>query len=289
MPDSDGEIRQNELNVGDDGNKEESAQREGLSGFLLSLASNATKKLSDIVSVTAETTDAILDKTIIGAFHKEHKKFLQEKHTQTAVPESVVPPWVGYIEEETIQQSILALSVDRRNFICDPPDGVEFHFDFEEMYPVALVMLQEDELLSQMRFAVVPKHVKEDRFWRNYFYRVSLIKQSAQSLETKQQAADKEKSESDVISPDDVHLRGVERKSTTHPIMMTTSKTNEVEDHISTSPAVSEFVSEAFDTCNIDLNDLREEMRLILDNNEKVEGDTSEWQKDFEELFQEDS
>ena len=93
---------------------------------------------------------------------------------------------------------------------------------------------------------------------------------------------------------------------------------------------MSEFVSEAFDTCNIDLNDLREEMRLILDNNEKVEGefknesdkkvigdwlhlvalfyfiiifiiifwdfhlycvsgDTSEWQKDFEELFQEDS
>uniref|UniRef100_A0A8C9GWW6 BSD domain-containing protein n=1 Tax=Piliocolobus tephrosceles TaxID=591936 RepID=A0A8C9GWW6_9PRIM len=62
------------------------------------------------------------------------------------------------------------------------------------MYPVALVMLQEDELLSKMRFALVPKLVKEEVFWRNYFYRVSLIKQSAQltALAAQQQAAGKE-------------------------------------------------------------------------------------------------
>lgn len=36
--------------------------------------------------------------------------------------------------------------------------------------------------------------VKEDVFWRNYFYRVSLIKQSAQltALAAQQQAAEKE-------------------------------------------------------------------------------------------------
>ena len=28
------------------------------------------------------------------------------------------------------------------------------------------------------RYELVPKKVKEDEFWRNYFYRVSLIKQS---------------------------------------------------------------------------------------------------------------
>lgn len=52
-----------------------------------------------------------------------------------------------------------------------------FQFDFDQMYPIALVMLQEDELLSQMRFALVPKLVKEEVFWRNYFYCVSLIKE----------------------------------------------------------------------------------------------------------------
>ena len=29
-----------------------------------------------------------------------------------------------------------------------------------------------------MRFKLVPKKIKEEEFWRNYFYRVSLIKQS---------------------------------------------------------------------------------------------------------------
>ena len=29
-----------------------------------------------------------------------------------------------------------------------------------------------------MRFKLVPKKIKEEDFWRNYFYRVSLIKQS---------------------------------------------------------------------------------------------------------------
>ena len=28
------------------------------------------------------------------------------------------------------------------------------------------------------RYELVPKAIKEDEFWRNYFYRVSLIKQS---------------------------------------------------------------------------------------------------------------
>lgn len=104
-----------------------------------------------------------------------------------------MPPWVGYNEEETIQQQILALSAvsvtphkmcplikknstpqcnfkqnvtsvccficrqDKRNFLRDPPAGVQFHFDCEQMYPVAMVMLEEDELLRKMRFHLVPK------------------------------------------------------------------------------------------------------------------------------------
>lgn len=101
-----------------------------------------------------------------------------------------VPPWVGYNEEETIQQQILALSAvrtdtqhstnvllpllmwtsacfsspwcspclqDKRNFLRDPPAGVQFHFDMEQMYPLAAVMLEEDQLLNRMRFDLVPK------------------------------------------------------------------------------------------------------------------------------------
>jgi hypothetical protein len=33
-------------------------------------------------------------------------------------------------------------------------------------------------ILFFSRYDLVPKQVKEDEFWRNYFYRVNLIKQS---------------------------------------------------------------------------------------------------------------
>lgn len=39
----------------------------------------------------------------------------------------------------------------------DPPAGVQFHFDMEQMYPLAAVMLEEDQLLNRMRFDLVPK------------------------------------------------------------------------------------------------------------------------------------
>lgn len=46
---------------------------------------------------------------------------------------------------------------DKRNFLRDPPAGVQFHFDMEHMYPLAAVMLEEDQLLNRMRFDLVPK------------------------------------------------------------------------------------------------------------------------------------
>lgn len=46
---------------------------------------------------------------------------------------------------------------DKRNFLREPPAGVQFQFDWEQMYPVAMIMLEEDELLRKMRFHLVPK------------------------------------------------------------------------------------------------------------------------------------
>ncbi|XP_052575575.1 synapse-associated protein 1 isoform X2 [Peromyscus californicus insignis] len=180
-------------------------QARGLGNYLFNFASAATKKITESVTETAQTIkksveegkiDDIIDKTIIGDFQKEQKKFVEEQHTKKS--EAAVPPWVDSHDEETIQQQILALSADKRNFLRDPPAGVQFNFDFDQMYPVALVMLQEDELLSKMRFALVPKLVKEEVFWRNYFYRISLIKQSAQltALAAQQQASGKEEKSS---------------------------------------------------------------------------------------------
>ncbi|NP_957236.1 synapse-associated protein 1 [Danio rerio] len=267
----------------------EDPQAGGLSGFILNLASNATKKISESVAETAQSIkktveesniDGIIDKTILGDFQKEQEKFVLEKNAKKT--DVAVPPWVGYNEEETIQQQILALSADKRNFLRDPPAGVQFQFDFQHMYPVALVMLQEDELLNRMRFDLVPKQVKEDVFWRNYFYRVSLIKQSAQltALAAQQQAAEKRDEEKS-----DQSISESIRPKTPPVSISSKTKTTEIEEDISTSPGVSEFVSDAFDTCDINQEDLRNEMKqLVLD---KKDEETADWEKELQQELQE--
>ncbi|XP_066431492.1 synapse-associated protein 1 [Eleutherodactylus coqui] len=272
-------------------------QAKGFGSYLLNIASVATKKISESVTETAHTIkksveegkiDGIIDKTIIGDFQKEQEKFVQEKSNKKT--EAAVPPWVGYNEEETIQQQILALSADRRNFLRDPPAGVHFNFDFEQMYPVALVMLQEDELLNRMRFDLVPKLVKEDVFWRNYFYRVSLIKQSAQLTALAAQQATENSDKTNGKSSDG-GLEETVRPKTPPVAIKSTHKTQEEEEEISTSPEVSEFVSEAFDSCNINQEDLRKEMeQFVLDKKDDLntaDEESEDWIKELQQVVQE--
>uniref|UniRef100_A0A3Q2X9F6 Synapse-associated protein 1 n=1 Tax=Hippocampus comes TaxID=109280 RepID=A0A3Q2X9F6_HIPCM len=257
-------------------------QQAAVDDFIFSFASSATKKISESVVGTAQSIkksveegkiDGIIDKTFLGDFQKEQEKFVQEKKSKRS--EAAVPPWAGYNEEETIQQQILALSADKRNFLRDPPAGVQFHFDMEQMFPLAAVMLEEDQLLNRMRFDLVPKYVKEEVFWRNYFYRVSLIKQSAQLTALAAQQKQQQKSndgEEDAVSPRDVIL-------------------TEEDFSISTSPGVSEFVSDAFDSAAIDHEDLQKGMeQLVLDKKDStasVDEEQSDWEKELQQELQE--
>ncbi|XP_069006875.1 synapse-associated protein 1-like isoform X1 [Embiotoca jacksoni] len=286
----------------EDGAVEKSAQppqllqkAKGFSGSMFTFASSATKKLSESVVETAQTLkksveegkiNGLIDKTILGDFQKEQEKFVQEKNAKKFG--AAVPPWVGYNEEDTIQQQILALSADKRNFLRDPPAGVQFHFDFEQMYPIAMVMLGEDELLRKMRFHLVPKQVKEEVFWKNYFYRVSLIKQSAQltALAAQQDAEQRDK-ERTCSSPEDPHRKDVAKQKTSSAIHSLKPKSREDEEELSTSPPVSEFVSDAFDSCKINEEDLRKEMeQLVLDKREEQQ-ETTDWERELQEELQE--
>lgn len=269
----------------------------GLGDYIFSFASSATKKLSESVVETAQTIKKsveegkIIDKTFLGDFQKEQEKFVQEKKAKRS--EAAVPPWVGYNEEETIQQQILALSADKRNFLRDPPAGVQFHFDMDQMYPLAAVMLEEDQLLNRMRFDLVPKHVKEDVFWRNYFYRVSLIKQSAQltALAQQQQQQQKEEDREAAVSADDIILTDTVRPKTPPVSISDMKKPTHEEEEISTSPGVSEFVSDAFDSAAINHEDLRKGMeQLVLDKKEDTpspDDDSADWEKELQQELQE--
>lgn len=46
---------------------------------------------------------------------------------------------------------------DRRNFVRAPPAGVNYEFDYDKMYPVAVAIMAEDPNLEKMRFDLVPK------------------------------------------------------------------------------------------------------------------------------------
>ena len=62
---------------------------------------------------------------------------------------------------------------------------------------MALAILECDSNLTEMRFQLVPKVTKEVDFWKNYFYRISLIKQSAEPLEEEEKTEEIEVEEED--------------------------------------------------------------------------------------------
>ncbi|XP_041068670.1 synapse-associated protein 1-like isoform X3 [Carcharodon carcharias] len=229
-------------------------QAKVMGSYLRDVATSATKKVSDTVRETAQT----IKKTV-----EEHK-----------------------IDN--------LLDMERRNFLRDPPAGVQFNFDFNTIAPVAIVMLREDEVLSKMRFELVPKLVKEEQFWRNYFYRVSLIKQSAQLLSLSAQEAENSTEESEHHLRQNITVTD-SALSKTPPVPMKQNESVEVHrlDEISTSPVTNEFVSDSYDTSSLNQEDFLRGMEQLGmtsgDQAASVEDadDIPEWEKELQRELQE--
>lgn len=230
---------------------------------------------AEVVKTAKNLKDTVEEKTILGEFQREQEKYISENREKKQRSEAAVPPWVGYNEEEAMKQQILALSQDKRNFLRNPPAGVQFNFDYEALFPVAIATMQEDPELDKMRFELVPKQVKEEIFWRNYFYRVSLIKQSAQLTSLAQQTgsldnSDKKSKES---KPVDVNQRG------------STPSVTEPDDLPSSSPPDNEFISDAFQSGEFSEEDLKKEMQSLGMGGEKE--DIPEWERELQAELQE--
>ncbi|XP_022100451.1 synapse-associated protein 1-like isoform X2 [Acanthaster planci] len=234
--------------------------------YLFNVAMEGTKKVTETAAKTATIIQkTVEEKTIVGDFKKEQDKFVKEKHSKRA--EAAVPPWVGYNEEEQMKEQILALSQDKRNFLRNPPAGVQFQFDFASMFPVAMATLHEDDKLQKMRFDLVPKQIVEENFWRNYFYRVSLIKQSSQLTS----------------------LAASSDKSGALDISVEPSATSPTEDEVPGSPPGAEFISDAF-VSEIDQAEIQKGFeQLGMDKKEEEsddEGDIPEWEKELQQELQ---
>jgi len=137
--------------------------------------SNAFTKVGKMTADYSKVIqDTVYKAPLLSDFNQEQQEFIKSKGGK----EQESAPWSGYQNEDELKEKILALSEDRRNFLRAPPQGVDFDFEYSAVAAHAVVLLQEDQKLQKMRYELVPKRVKEDDFWRNYFYRVGLAKQS---------------------------------------------------------------------------------------------------------------
>ncbi|XP_059486075.1 synapse-associated protein 1 isoform X2 [Neocloeon triangulifer] len=168
--------------------------------FFYSAVNKAGAKVSEAGAKIKETVEK---NTILGEFNKEQDAFINSKQKSM---EAAVPPWVGYPNEEKLKEEILSLSQDRRSFVRAPPTGVTFEFDYETFTPVAQALLVEDPELEKMRFELVPKVVNEETFWRNYFYRVSLIKQSNELSSLASEGGNNSSLDADTVAPEPVAI-----------------------------------------------------------------------------------
>ncbi|KRX63534.1 Uncharacterized protein T09_515 [Trichinella sp. T9] len=106
--------------------------------------------------------------------------------------------WDGLENEFLVKKQIMSLSLDEEAFLRAPPIGTEFSFDFDSYVSQAEAALKADPNLENIRFRLVPRKIKEEDFWRNYFYRVHLVRSNAAAaaeLATPVEAAEDGKTE----------------------------------------------------------------------------------------------
>uniref|UniRef100_A0A1B6KKR3 BSD domain-containing protein n=1 Tax=Graphocephala atropunctata TaxID=36148 RepID=A0A1B6KKR3_9HEMI len=212
-----------------------------IGSFLYSAVNTAGKKVTE---TTAKIKKTVEENSLLGEFNKEQEAFIKEK--QGKAGETAVPPWVGYSNQESLKEECLALSQDKRNFVRSPPAGVDFQFDYETSYAVAMATLGEDPNLESMRFELVPKVISEENFWRNYFYRVSLICQASELNSMAQEG------------------NTLESRISTEPAAKTPapSLVEAPYSPVTDSPS-HEFVSDNFRPSSQDLEEVREGMKKL--------------------------
>ncbi|CAG8522858.1 5529_t:CDS:2 [Paraglomus brasilianum] len=167
----------------------------------------ASSALTSVTSITGVIRQRVEETT--KNLQNEHQQFVRSMKEETQVSRSgtqAVAPWEGLPEEEEMKKQILALSKDVRNLTMPPPENTSFQFDMAVHSPTAMAVLEHDPELSRLRFQLVPAKIEEEMFWRNYFYRVSLIKQtllgSIDAIVLEKEVYHKDDNESEEESPD---------------------------------------------------------------------------------------
>ncbi|EFN84541.1 Synapse-associated protein of 47 kDa, partial [Harpegnathos saltator] len=207
---------------------------------------------------------------LIAELNKEQEAFIASKQTEKG---EAVAPWVGAPNEDALREECLSLSTDRRNFVRAPPPGVEFAWDFEAVQPMAQATLALDPNLEAMRFELVPKVISEENFWRNYFYRVSLLRQGYE-LNSMASQAESNPPNQTIASTDSIDHTQVQMTTGQGTTGATTTSSNST---LADSPG-HEFVSDTMRVSDTDLEEVREGMKKLGMQPPKEE----DWERELE-------
>jgi len=164
------------------------------------VAKSASEKAAEAAKVAADKSKVIAAQVNekVNQFVEEQKKEFNAVEQETdlsrrkrlkreQIMSSGHPPW--HIDEKTHAQqiqfmdelrlNILKLCEDENNFLIKAPTSTSvFDFKLEYALPYAQCALREDPVLPSIRFKMVPKKLTEEQFWKNYFYRVNVIRES---------------------------------------------------------------------------------------------------------------
>mmetsp|Transcript_17088 Transcript_17088/g.19191 ORF Transcript_17088/g.19191 Transcript_17088/m.19191 type:complete len:281 (+) Transcript_17088:95-937(+) len=122
---------------------------------------------------------------------EQEKKILQEEQAKIEQKEHDYDdenigelPWdsegvkkLGEQVQSDFKKDILNLSQSRDIFFINAKYfNFEYEFDYDGSIPIARAILAMDPQLGDIRFTLVPKKLREETFWRNYFYQIEVLK-----------------------------------------------------------------------------------------------------------------
>lgn len=147
---------------------------------MASFFSSTPALFNKLVKQVAESAESVTE-SLKETATRTHKEFLRE-HDRYMVEQEDRPvldqlPWEQFESQvaKSVQERVFALSESDRCFLTPVSEGSDFFFDYEEHTVVILKLLDIDPRIGKIRFKIVPRLVKEEMFWRNYFFQVSKI------------------------------------------------------------------------------------------------------------------
>nr|CAX82657.1 Synapse-associated protein 1 [Schistosoma japonicum] len=150
--------------------------------------------LNDIKSAVSDVTSSVKQVPLLREFQQTQNDFSAAHQNKDdgfgfTTSQSGLPPWhpdvCGLNDPSAIsslKEQILALSQNANNFLISPPEEAQLKWTTpipDNLLREAEILLGEDPNLGSIRYRLVPSKISEEIFWRNYFYRLSLVRQSA--------------------------------------------------------------------------------------------------------------